>query len=730
MADPSFFELNNIDSFVQEEFKRRSNDIGFNYQKDVTDPYPNNYKGPRTAWIRVCSNTVDPESGLFGFIMNGVNGFDNTYGFNNVTRKGPLTISGITSYHEFSKGPATVLGYDVFGNPHSIAESLFVHRPSPGVTGLEVELMARAGKFRKTTIKWQCWSPEHLAYLENYFLIPTVSIFVEWGWNNFDPTSLLNLNDVAGLKEFITKESWIKRNIEKSRGNWDMAYGIITDFSYDLREDGGYDVSTTISNPSQLYSGFSAKDYEVTQGQQNSLKITPTEYIDRVFSNLPNIVDNNWRNIVNPSYGPENRIFYHPTKKPAPPNNFEVFGVDKKEFWVSFDLIVDMLNYFYEKTDSVNKIKHCTIDISDSVICAHKNLKSTNRSVLLIPNSQAPSGRPLILNDKNNPDSNLKNVRGTPKDPLNALLYKKRLEVSRVDLTEIICRSRKGSVSDFSFPNYNLNVNGNSGYLKHLYVNAEIVKNAVSKNEFIKSALKQILDEISTAACGIWDFDIVPKDINAVTSTMTVKDKNYIGDKSVKELCKSSYSFSLITSNSFIKNVKFNVKPSSNVTMQALSSGNTKTSPKTWMEFRNLDRIQGELEPTENMESSVSSDFNKASLRKINGSEFAIVRKDSGEDIRLCEPDVALQKSILDDKDPKNNAVYNAIMPNTTLDITIRGIAGLRFLDCFTVSSGLLPTYSKDNVLFQVMNVRHSLNNGDWYTTINAGVRPKPSFDK
>jgi len=148
------------------------------------------------------------------------------------------------------------------------------------------------------------------------------------------------------------------------------------------------------------------------------------------------------------------------------------------------------------------------------------------------------------------------------------------------------------------------------------------------------------------------------------------------------------------------------------------------------MEFRNLDRIQGELEPTENMESSVSSDFNKASLRKINGSEFAIVRKDSGEDIRLCEPDVALQKSILDDKDPKNNAVYNAIMPNTTLDITIRGIAGLRFLDCFTVSSGLLPTYSKDNVLFQVMNVRHSLNNGDWYTTINAGVRPKPSFDK
>lgn len=731
MADPSLFELNNIDSFVQEEFKRRSSDIGFDYKQ----PFHPDYKGPRTAWVRVCSNTIDPDSGLHGFVMGGVNGFDDTYGFNSVMRRNPMLPSDKNN-NSYTTGPATILGYDIYGSPHAIEESSFKHRPCPGVTGLDVELMGGAGKFRKTTIKWQCWSAEQLNYLENYFLIPTVSIFVEWGWNNFNPASLLDLKNVSQLKWMLEHEQNIKDLISRSNGNWDMSYGIITDFSYDLRDDGGYDVSTTISNPSQLYSAFSTKDTEVKQG--GVVKVSPKEFVDIYFSNIISRVGKQPR--FQPAraekiVGNEDRVFYLSNDMTPPANQNELFYGDKSASWISFDLLVDIINFFYAKVEKKNHTRHCTIDISDTKICAHQNLKSNDATVLLIPNMAAPSGESITTDA-----SELKDIRsGKRKDataPANILLRKAGLSTNRVNLTEIICRSRKiKEDSGFEFPNYTLNSDGNSGYLKHLYVNSNLVKNAISTNESIVSALKQILDSMSKAACGIWDFEILPKDLYGITTTITVKDKNYIGDSSIEELTndKNMYSFELTKSNSLVKNAKFNVKPSSAVTMQALLSNDSdesiSTTPKNWLTFRNLDRMQASLKQADsNMPvSKAGSNKKELATNKID-STYAIVKNAKGQDIRLCEPDQAVQKQILEDNNPHNNAVYNAIIPNTTLDITIRGISGLRFLDCFVVSSGLPKTYSKDNALFQIMNVRHSLSNGDWYTTINAGIRPKPSF--
>ena len=50
-----------------------------------------------------------------GFVMNGVNGFEDTYETNDLIKE----------------QSTSVLGYDVNGNPHLMEEPRFKHRPCP-----------------------------------------------------------------------------------------------------------------------------------------------------------------------------------------------------------------------------------------------------------------------------------------------------------------------------------------------------------------------------------------------------------------------------------------------------------------------------------------------------------------------------------------------------------------------------------------------------------------------
>jgi len=729
MAAPSFFELSQIEDFVQAEFNQRSKNIGFDYG---TGNYAQ-YKGPRSAWVRVCSNRQDTERGLFGFIMYGVNGFDDTYGFQKNT-------------------PGTVLGYDVNGKEHRVNESSFKHRPTPGVTGLDVDLGGGAGKFRKVSIKWQCWSAEQLDYLESYFMLPTLSIFVEWGWNNYDPTSLLNLSKIdgiystwekaknngdqkntpgePGLKSITSNEDFIKEKLKKSSGNYDFSLGRIVDYSYTLRSDGGYDVTTVIANPSQLYTAFSTKDSTIIQ--KNELRKNILDYFKSDFSRIVELVERGGSKKsgdkpiinVNEEYGPEDRAFYGPRNNtPKKPNSFELFSTDTS-FWISFGLVIDIVNYFYSQYDVTNNIPHYTFVIKNSIICAHANLKSTDKNVLLIPNAHAPSGNP----------SEGKEESTTSLEKANKLLKEKISTSNRVDLTEIICEKRLEK-STASFPDYTLSENGNAGYLRNLYVNAEKVRKAFETHETIDSALMEILGDMSKAACGIWNFEIRQIGTSGLNgSYLTIVDTNYIGPKSIDELAMDNllYEFDLIEANSIVKSATFTVKPASSITMQAMFSSSpentTTVIPKQYISYQRQDRIFGDLVQAEQnivkKETSKEEVHNRTLPVEVT---YAIVKINGKGLIRLCEPDIDIQKSIMSDLDTHNNALHNGIMPNTSLELTVQGISGLRFLDCFSVKNGLPKIYKKD-VLFQITNIKHVLQDGNWDTIITAGVRPKATF--
>ena len=78
---------------------------------------------------------------------------------------------------------------------------------------------------------------------------------------------------------------------------------------------------------------------------------------------------------------------------------------------------------------------------------------------------------------------------------------------------------------------------------------------------------------------------------------------------------------------------------------------------------------------------------------------------------------------LLDDGDMEHNPRYTGIMPNIQAEFTLQGISGIRTFSMFRVR-GLPEPYSEENIVFRTINVTDSVVNGNWVTTIVAGIIP------
>jgi hypothetical protein len=67
--------------------------------------------------------------------------------------------------------------------------------------------------------------------------------------------------------------------------------------------------------------------------------------------------------------------------------------------------------------------------------------------------------------------------------------------------------------------------------------------------------------------------------------------------------------------------------------------------------------------------------------------------------------------------------INNPIMPGTTFDMETLGIGGITYLSQFTLSS-VMDTYSKNQSVWQVANIKNKIEDKVWTTSITAYVRP------
>jgi hypothetical protein len=92
--------------------------------------------------------------------------------------------------------------------------------------------------------------------------------------------------------------------------------------------------------------------------------------------------------------------------------------------------------------------------------------------------------------------------------------------------------------------------------------------------------------------------------------------------------------------------------------------------------------------------------------------------------VTLVLPNKELLTAILNDNDVIYNVnVYGSQQPNFTLELTLQGIAGFRTFQCFSIKNFPQP-YSDQEVIFQIIDMTHTLNSENWETRIKAGLRP------
>jgi len=439
-----------IPSWVIKEFTRRQNDIGFEYPVPVSINWDDNgnwqtYKGPMTAWARVFSNgtgRVSDKSNFpsrNGFILHGGEGFDKSYGV--------VNNRNVLGYD--SEGVEHVLDLSSDGNfvsfPNSLSnENRTVQKflPVPGITSIDAVIQKE--RIRKVTVNWKCYGFAQLEYMTPYFLSPKISAFVEFGWNHFNPSSLLDLRarNLDNLKELFTNSGSLlyDQNIRNSYGLYDVTMGIISGFDFSSQDGITYECKTEILSKHANYSGVLVNTAAKVSSDKNksSVQSTFAEYLEKRLTKIPNCILQK-KNFMDPldaeeekaqknltflsstfpfykydngnytrksSDGkdvkrPEDRFFmgrrleYGDSARMSGMADYDWDRKDQKDIWVTMGFVVELANVFFNKQINI-QLKDAKdynlyeIDIDDVKIGAHPNLISCDGSILLIPNQKAP----------------------------------------------------------------------------------------------------------------------------------------------------------------------------------------------------------------------------------------------------------------------------------------------------------------------------------------------------
>ena len=161
-------------------------------------------------------------------------------------------LFGTTVKGKTASGYDEIYGSRSFVNPYDDTEILGKNnfkRPLPGLKSIDVTFQGGTRALREGTISWTCWSFEDVDRLTSHFLSVGKTVMVEWGWV-YDKDSLANLPTFIDSKNNIKRDAYTdyKNTVLGASGDIDMMVGIVKNFNFNTREDGGFDCTTTITS--------------------------------------------------------------------------------------------------------------------------------------------------------------------------------------------------------------------------------------------------------------------------------------------------------------------------------------------------------------------------------------------------------------------------------------------------------------------------------------------------
>ena len=431
-------------------------------------------------------------------------------------------------------------------------------RPLAGIKDISSTYDGGMKAIRNATINWTCYSLKELDRLTPYFLSHGTSILLEWGWTSDEVGQTFSMDEIKEGKCYTD----IQNKIFENGGNYDAMCGVIKNYTWTLREDGGFDCTTDITSMGVNMIDSKVKqaldlDYttlekkeETTDGVKKTYAIVPKVTMPKYIKDLSNQLE---------KYAAKNpKGVLKMEKKGNLLHSDADIGPYVTWGWMEDNIISKFLSKVNADKGIILSDMRSIIDNKSVIISNHKDLLTTDRKSFILPGQwPAESLKDTSFSEEYNAiqeevkpaersEAEMEAELGGWKWKIVQALNLDKLAKGLQDLLQAGKAAAKAVVSslgdDFhegvtreiakrvnsEFDHFAISDDRNAGgYLRNVLLHWETIKRAFGDVATVEAGLKNLFTELNRDM-NAWNFSITNDQNN--TGRMMIVDLNYINN--------------------------------------------------------------------------------------------------------------------------------------------------------------------------------------------------------
>lgn len=626
-------------------------------------------------------------------------------------------VSSVNVAGNNSLATSTVLsgGLEGYNGTNSYILGEKGYRPMPGITAVSIRSINRFGILKEATVTFNCWDVAQLEDLDKLYMRPGFSVLLEWGNTYFIdnnkafrtniPSNEKNVLNPPGAEPGQNRRNLIYKAIEEKKietgYNYDGIYGLIKNFSWKFRSDGGYDCTVVITSIGELVESLGIDIGIEVLGTSDKVE-------DSKKVQIPTVIDAIIKEIVEKS--PE-EVWNSVTELyPTFAEKYKALAPKDEKFTVAKYSLQQGEVFNYIRFDSflniINTILVCDQD-KNPIIRLFSDTRSSKAQTSFRTYDYHVSSDPGICL-----------IAGSSVDK-----WKCDQETFNF-ISEL--RRLSPELSDNNLLGIWINTSMIQDAVKSFLVNSN------KQDRTLVKFLSSILSKINEALGG--DFNALDLHYEEEESTFYIVDRNY--------RVKQDYPKLIVTGiGSTVTDFDFTSKLTPNLTtMLAVSAQINKTDVGADVENmfewnRGLeDRVLGSKVIKTSRERSTKEVTEEAAQRKkeqqsrfevISGAvrsffEQGVYNVDVFTKVRNTYGDFT-REFMRFYKEPTTEAGPKGIIPFEGT-VTLDGIAGIKIGQVFQINKGVMPSKYDDVTGFTVTGVDHVISNNRWETKLKAQI--------
>ena len=464
------------------------------------------------------------------------------------------------------------------------------YRPIPGIKDMTINYKGGLSAIREAQINWTCWTFEDIDALQPHFMAHGKGVLLEWGWSVPSVRNELLLSE----EEMKTGRAYalIQDKVIANKGNYDAMAGVISNWEWSLRDDGGFDITTTVvSRGVNILQGDTAPTGTKVVDDDDIVQPPLHIFVGGLRETLYDLTLDGatwWDAAEHKSLSKWDATWENGDDK-QPPGvlswaNDKIFSNISAGPWVTWGFLEDnILSRFLGLVQEDNK----PISSFRSI----EPVLSDDGSGQYIPMNGDPVDNPyqakfrsvIIRNSEwlRTPSFNRWILPGQFPAGKIAEAWTKLID----DYGNFIEEVHKGALSTENyFRNFAVDPNdlNKGGYLRNILISYDLIEDAFRDAKTVKEGMSNLFDEFNKDLDGYWNFEIVsdahnPGNIKVVDMNKTLTTvSDLIDSKDTGNPDSSLFVFPSWGEKSIVKSQNLNSKVPSSMAVTAMYAGTAK----------------------------------------------------------------------------------------------------------------------------------------------------------